>query len=320
MLDQRGTGRSTPVGPGVTGEYLTHFRADAIVRDAELLREALGVERWSVLGQSFGGFCVMTYLSFAPDSLTEALITGGVPPLERNVDEVYTATWARQRRRVKAFYARYPDDRERVRAITARLENEQFRLPSGDRLTTRGFRMHGNGLGMSDGAEKLHYLLELPQDSPAFRHDVDLALGRNPLWALLNEACWGNGHATNWAAERVMPDDWAAHPEHLTGEHFFPWVFEDFASMRPFAEAARFLAEYEWPPLYDAEQLRRNAVPVAAVIYADDPYVERTFGEETAAMVPGFRPWVTNEYLHNGLRADGGRILGRLLDLARGRA
>jgi hypothetical protein len=32
------------------------------------------------------------------------------------------------------------------------------------------------------------------------------------------------------------------------------------------------------------------------------------------------RPWVTNEYEHNGLRADGARIIGRLLDLVRGRA
>jgi hypothetical protein len=29
---------------------------------------------------------------------------------------------------------------------------------------------------------------------------------------------------------------------------------------------------------------------------------------------------VTSEYEHNGLRADGGRILTRLIDLARGRA
>jgi pimeloyl-ACP methyl ester carboxylesterase len=40
MLDQRGTGRSTPVGdlagtaPQGQAEYLAHFRADAIVRDA----------------------------------------------------------------------------------------------------------------------------------------------------------------------------------------------------------------------------------------------------------------------------------------------
>ena len=72
LLDQRGTGRSTPVGrydqiPGddvaAKAAYLTHFRADAIVRDCDLLREHLGVERWSLLGQSFGGFTSLTYLS-----------------------------------------------------------------------------------------------------------------------------------------------------------------------------------------------------------------------------------------------------------------
>jgi hypothetical protein len=58
---------------------------------------------------------------------------------------------------------------------------------------------------------------------------------------------------------------------------------------------------------------------VAAAIYADDPYVEREFSEETAGLIRGMRPWITNEYDHNGLRAEGGRILGRLIDLARGR-
>src|SRR3954466_9032133 len=38
-LDQRGTARSTPVGLDATADRLKHFRADAIVRDAELLRE-----------------------------------------------------------------------------------------------------------------------------------------------------------------------------------------------------------------------------------------------------------------------------------------
>jgi hypothetical protein len=61
-------------------------------------------------------------------------------------------------------------------------------------------------------------------------------------------------------------------------------------------------------------------VPAAAAIYAEDPYVERVFSEETAARVRGLRPWVTNEYDHNGLRADGERILSRLIDLTRGRA
>ena len=72
--------------------------------------------------------------------------------------------------------------------------------------------------------------------------------------------------------------------------------------------------------LYDAERLAANEVPVAAAVYAEDPYVERAFSEETAALIRGTRAWVTNEYEHNGLRADGDRILGRLIDLARGRA
>ena len=80
------------------------------------------------------------------------------------------------------------------------------------------------------------------------------------------------------------------------------------------------LAEHEWPELYDAQRLAENDVPAAAAIYAEDPYVEREFSEQTAAAIRGLRPWVTNEYDHDGLRADGERVLGRLLDLVQGRA
>jgi hypothetical protein len=59
---------------------------------------------------------------------------------------------------------------------------------------------------------------------------------------------------------------------------------------------------------------------VAATIYVNDLYVDREFAMETAALVKGLRPWITNEYEHNGLRADGERVLGRHIDLARGRA
>ena len=101
MLDQRGTGRSTPVGalggmsPTEQVDYLSHFRADSIVRDAEWIRRALGVERWSVLGQSFGGLCATTYLSIAPAGLREVLIAGGLPPLGNRVDEVFPRTYER---------------------------------------------------------------------------------------------------------------------------------------------------------------------------------------------------------------------------------
>src|ERR671933_672881 len=226
--------RSTPIGtlggltPQQQADRLKHFRADAIVRDAESLRRALGVERWSVLGQSFGGLCATTYLSLAPEGLREVLIPGGVPPLGRPVDDVYRRTWARQLDRNARFYERYPQDRERVRALLERLDSDPVELPSGDRLTARRLRALGHGLGMSDGAEHLHYLLELDPDSPAFAHDAEAALrfARNPLYALVHEACWADGGATRWSAERTMPDAYREDPTLLYGEHVLPWVFE----------------------------------------------------------------------------------------------
>jgi pimeloyl-ACP methyl ester carboxylesterase len=328
MLDQRGTGRSSPIGalPGLTAQEqaqrLTHFRADAIVRDAEWIRAELGVERWSVLGQSFGGLCVIAYLSLAPEGLREALVTGGIPPLGGRIDDVYRATYARTLERNRRYYERYPGDRARVRALHERLEAEDVRLPGGDRLTGRRLRQLGNLLGMSDGAEHLHYLLELPADAPAFLHDVEAALpfARNPLYAVLHEACWADGGATRWSAQRLLPGDYDAAPELFTGEHVYPWMFEEYGALAPLREAAGILAEHDWPRLYDAGRLRDNAVPAAAAIYAEDMYVERAFSEETAAQIRGLRPWLTNEFEHNGLRADGERVLGRLIDLLRGRA
>jgi predicted phosphohydrolase len=57
---------------------------------------------------------------------------------------------------------------------------------------------------------------------------------------------------------------------------------------------------------------------VAAAVYLDDLYVESTYSQETAAFIPGVRAWITNEYEHNALRADGERVLDRLIGMARG--
>ncbi len=328
LLDQRGTGRSTPVdalpevSPQEQADYLTHFRADSIVQDAEAIRRELGVEKWSVLGQSFGGFCVVTYLSQAPEGLAEALVTGGLPTLTRHPDEVYATTYERALAKNRAYYERYPEDRERVVRIAERLESEDVRLPGGDRLTLRRFRNLGQMLGMSYGAEQLHYILELPFGSPAFLHDVEASFpfARNPIYAVIHEACYAPGVATRWSAERVFPAELRDDPTFLTGEHVYPWMFEDCSELSPLAEAAQILADHEWPDLYDRVRLAENEVPAAAVIYAEDMYVPREFSEETAASIRGLRPWLTNEYEHDGLRSSGERILGRLLDLVRGRA
>lgn len=316
MLDQRGTGRSTPIGEHATAAYLKHFRADSIVRDAEVIRAALNVDRWSILGQSFGGFCAMTYLSLAPQSLAAAYITGGVPPLDKTPDEIYAVTYDRMRDLNHRYYERYPHDRDRVRNLTL-----DTTLANGDPLTRRRLRIAGNNLGLDGGAETLHYLLELPENSPAFRHDLlqSLPFSRNPLYAVIHEACYANATATRWAADRVMPQDFRDDVTLFTGEHVFPWMLDEYAALRPLKEAANELAGYEWPALYDPEVLARNEVPVAASVYADDPFVTAGFSMETVARVRGMRAWLTNEYLHNGLRVDGDRVLGHLMDLVDGR-
>jgi pimeloyl-ACP methyl ester carboxylesterase len=328
LLDQRGTGRSTPVRsalPGSTPEeqaqYLTLFRADSIVRDAELIRQELGVERWSVLGQSFGGFTSMTYLSFAPDGLKEAFLTGGLSPIGRPVDDIYAATYRRLAVQHRRYFDRYPDDQARIRNILERLDAEDVRLMTGERLTSRRFRQLGLKLGDSAGFEILHHIVELPFGSNAFLTDTEHVseFGRDPIYATLHESSYADGVATRWSADRLMPDE-VVREGWLTGEHVFPWMWEDYAALRPQRDAAHVLAEHPWPRLYDADQLRANKVPVAATIYVNDLYVERDFAEETAATIRGIRTWQTDEYEHNGLRADGERVLGRLFDLVHGRA
>lgn len=328
LLDQRGTGRSTPVGPILPGatpaaqaEYLTHFRADAIVRDLERIRAELHVDRWSLLGQSFGGFTSLSYLSMAPEGLREVLITGGLAPVTGvPVDQVYAATWARVREANQRFHARYPGDLDRLRRILRTLDDEAIRLPNGDRLTARRFRQVGIWLGDSAGFERLHHLLELPFASAAFLWDAQQASAweRNPIYATLHESCYADGGATRWSAHRLAPEE-ALSGDLLGAEHVFPWMWDEHAGLRAHREAAQLLAEHAWPRLYDDDRLASNEVPVAATVYVDDVYVDRAFAEDTARRVRGLRPWITNEYAHNGLRADGERILGRLLDMVRGR-
>jgi len=329
MLDQRGTGRSTPVGMEIPGdtpeaqaEYLTHFRADSIVRDAELIRQELGVERWSTLGQSFGGFCTMTYLSIAPHGLRECFITGGLAPIGRPVDDVYRATYKLAARKNADYFARYPGDRVRAKEIFARLDADDVRLPNGDRLTARRMRQLGNWLGFTDTWEAIHHLLELPFGSNGFLYDAErgaAGFGRNPMYATIHEASYADGGVTRWSASRLYPHEFDEQG-YFTAEHIYPWMFEDYGALRSHRAAAEILANHEWPRLYDPDVLARNEVPVAAAVYFEDLFVVSQFSIETAAAIRGLKPWITNEYEHNGLRADGERLLGRLIDLCRGRA
>lgn len=345
LLDQRGTGRSTPVtartaarfaSPEQLAGHLAHFRADAIVRDAELIRRHLcGDTPWDTLGQSYGGFVTLTYLSLAPEGLRSCHVTGGLPGLTATADDVYAHTSPRVRDRVLDLYARYPEDADRLRRIADLLTATDVRLPGGDRLTVPRLRSLGLALGMGDGFERLHWLLDEALDdtgdgglTDTFLHQVEALTGftDNPLFAVLHESIYAQGAGpTAWAADRAL----AAHPEFaedakpllLTGESIHPWMFEEIRGLRPFAEAAELLARRaDWPPLYDLARLAANEIPLAAVIYHDDMYVDAGISLATVRAIGAARAWVTNEWEHDGVAASGGRVLARLMDMTAGRA
>ena len=341
MLDQRGTGRSTPVGPDTAlpegaipgaatlreatasqqAQYLTHFRADAIVADAELMREHLGAASWSPLGQSFGGFTTLRYLSAAAGSVDTALFTGGLPAVGPGMDDVYATTWQGMIGRSERYWARFPADRDRFRRLADAADAGRLRLPDGQRVGVERLRRLGHLLGASQGAERLHHLLDLDPAAPAFAHDLAAALpfgGRNPLYAVIHESCWADGVATRWAADRTMPAAVREDPTLLAGEHIHRDLFAEDPELEVWAEAADLLAAHEWPALYDEAALRAADVPGAAAVYYDDAYVPRESSMATAALLPSLRTWVTSEYEHNGLRASGETVLDHLLDLAAG--
>ena len=349
LLDQRGTGRSTPLDAQSLGEvgdaaaqarYLAHFRADGIVADAEALRRALqGEEPWWVLGQSYGGFAITCYLSQAPHGLAGALVTAGLPGLRTSADEVYRATYAATARRNREFFARYPRDEAVARAVAAHLDGEEEFLPTGERLSSRRFRTLGTALGQTSGFDALHFALEDPfttvRGARRLRRRFLAEAGRrlsfeaHPLYAVLHESIYAQGPATGgatrWSAHRVRGefpefslDAGPGAPFRFTGEHVYPWQFEEDPALVPLRAAADLLAAREdLPALYDPEVLAANTVPVAAAVYVEDMFVPYAFSRDTARAVRGARTFVTNEYHHDGLRLDGRRLLDVLLELAR---
>src|SRR5213078_627921 len=154
--------RLAAAGPQAQASYLTHFRADSIVLDAELIRRELTGEPWSVLGQSFGGMCAVTYLSFAPHGIREAFITGGLPGLTATADDVYRRTYRTVAAKNAAHYERYPQDADMARRVAGHLAGREVRLPDGGLLTVEAFQSAGILLGQSGGSHALHYLLEDP--------------------------------------------------------------------------------------------------------------------------------------------------------------
>ncbi|KAF1973519.1 alpha/beta-hydrolase [Bimuria novae-zelandiae CBS 107.79] len=353
-MDQRGTGLSTAISQSslqlrgdetVQAEYLKSFRADSIVKDAEAIRKALTTDypeekkKWSIMGQSFGGFCCTTYLSFYPEGVKEAFLFGGLPPLRDGPDEVYERVYPRVERRNQEYYAKYPEDVERVRKIVkflGRFGDETVRVQGGEgHLSAARFLQLGINFGAHGRFDTVHDLvLRANNDLTLFGHltrptvlhiERSQSWDTNVLYALLHEACYAQGPPTAWSAHRLLnrfpffdhntrmvsP----AAPVFFTGEMIYPFMFDVYPELKKLKAVGELLAQTTWGKLYDVEQLQRNEVPVYAAAYFDDMYVDFDLSMETARTIRGCKTYVTNAMYHNAVSAKADEVLKAVFEL-----
>ncbi|MDR7293386.1 proline iminopeptidase [Pseudoglutamicibacter albus] len=345
LLDQRGTGGSSPISAATLNaigsgepepqqitrqiEFLSHFRATDIVADAEAIRLAMGVDSWFTLGQSYGGFITMSYLSFAPDALAGSMITGGLGLIEGDPKRVYDATYARTAERQAEVFEAWPHAAAQLRdlyaeARRARDAGHPYRLANGHVVTELTIQRLGMLLGGNSRVQQLRFGLEdalshggiSPVMLSLLGSQVDHA--RNPIYWLFQEAIYTSGPATRWAASRSQQQ---THPQtlpsadvpQLIGEAALPEDFEQDPALQPLEQLAHALHEYSgWSPLYNYEQLANNTVPVAAAVYTPDIYVDRELSLETASRIRGINVWESADHHHDGLSDDPATVLGEL--------
>lgn len=354
LMDERGTGLSTRLDALTLSEfasvkdqvnYVKHFRADNMVRDAELLRGEINAgKKWASLGQSYGGFINTSYLSLAPEGLSAVYYTGGLPGLV-SIDEIYRRTYRATAARNEVYFKRYEADQQTLKDVLTHLDTHEEILPTGERLTSRRLRMLGLMLGTTTGFDQLHYFFEGPFVSVRGEKRLNtqfldmvgrqLSHGDSPMYGVLHETIYAGatpalrGEATNWAAERLLaevgsgisegfapaPDYRAESPVYLTGEHMYPLIYDEDPALAPMRELAHELAAFmDWEPVYNPEQLANNEVPGAAAVYFEDMFVPTDLSLQTAELA-GIRTWVTNEYQHDGLRANGAAVFQHLQNL-----
>lgn len=309
---------------------------------------------WSIFGQSFGGFVSLTYLSKYPQGLREVFLTGALAPVKRTADEVYAATYKKLIERNAAYYKKYPEDVATVRRLAEYIQaaggRDGIALPAGGRLTVPLFLTLGISFGEHGGLDAIHALvLRLTTDLDQFgtftraslaAFESQIPFDNHPIYAILHEAIYctkqSGGPPSNWAAHRVgralKPFPWLSSPSdpkafldvtppseplHFAGEMVYPFHFEG-PELGRLRDAAELLAATdEWDEdLYDEEQLRRrNEVPVYAVSYVDDMYVDFELARETARLVRGIRVRETNEWHHNAVRSRSEEVFAALFKL-----
>lgn len=93
-------------------------------------------------------------------------------------------------------------------------------------------------------------------------------------------------------------------------------MFEDFTELRKLRKTAEIVAEIDdWPDLYDGDQLENNKVPVYAVTYIDDMYVDYDLAQQRASKIGNCKQFITNAMYHNGLGSKSDEVMKQLFAL-----
>jgi proline iminopeptidase len=101
LFDQRGAGRSTPHASNPDIDLSTNTTSH-LLADIELLRRRLGIERWLLLGGSWGTTLALAYAQRHPECVTEMVLEGiatttawEVDWITRGIGAFFPDAWAR---------------------------------------------------------------------------------------------------------------------------------------------------------------------------------------------------------------------------------
>ncbi|MGI5453936.1 prolyl aminopeptidase [Streptomyces sp. CA-249302] len=155
LLDQRGSGRSTPNASAYDTDMSVNTTA-RLIADLELLRRELGIGRWLVWGVSFGSVLGLRYAQTHPEAVSEIVLTGvatgsnaEVALLTRGLGKIFPEAFERfvselpedeRDGNLAAAYSRLlesPNPEVRARAARAWTDWETATIPAAPRSVER---------------------------------------------------------------------------------------------------------------------------------------------------------------------------------------
>jgi proline iminopeptidase len=113
LFDQRNCGSSLPHA-GDPETDLTHNTTDHLIADIERLRQFLHIDRWLVLGGSWGSTLALAYAEHYPEQVTEMLLFGVTTGRHEEMDWLFRGGVARF----------FPEEWERLRAGAPEAEED----------------------------------------------------------------------------------------------------------------------------------------------------------------------------------------------------